>query len=164
MGMITTFLRTSDIELEEYKRDSSLLENRVHQDTTEDDPHLIDIEKAWDGIIFLLTGQNFQEASDELLRVVFSGQILDEEQDLGYGPAFYLYPFEVKYYNEKISSITTEELKTKFLPNKMTAIGVYPDIWQDEDAFEYLVENFKALQSFYKAAAENHQAIISFLN
>ena len=70
MGMIGNFLRVSSAELEEYLKDSSLLENRIYDEECEDeDPNMIDIDKSWDGIIFLLTGQSFENSDHPLTRV-----------------------------------------------------------------------------------------------
>lgn len=165
MSMIGNLLRVTNAELEEYLEDSSLLEDRIYDEETEN-PMLIDIDKAWDGIIFLLTGQSIDNADHPLLRVLFSGQIIDEEQDFGYGPAHYLTPEQVAELNNEISEITTSDLKRKYDPEKMTELEVYPTIWEQEgdDAFEYLREYFKSLQKVYSDATENGEAVVTFLN
>jgi len=162
MGMIANLLRVTTAELETYLLDSSLLEGRIYSEEAAEDQNLIDVDKAWDGIIFLLTGQNIQNADHPLVQVLFSGQLIDEEQDLGYGPGHYLTSDQVKDLNEKISKITTEDLKQKYNSKQMNELDVYP-IW-DEDSFDYLDENFKLLQQTYAEAANKEQAIITFLN
>ncbi|MDW8849975.1 YfbM family protein [Flavobacterium sp. MMLR14_040] len=162
MGMIANLLRVTTTELETYLQDSSLLEERIYDENTTEDRNLNDVDKAWDGIIFLLTGQNIQNADHPLVQVLFSGQLIDEEQDLGYGPGHYLTPDQVKDLSDQISKITTEDLKKKYNSKKMNELDVYP-IW-DEDSFDYLAENFKLLQQIYAEAANNDQAIITFLN
>ena len=162
MGMIANLLRVTTAELETYLLDSSLLEGRIYNEEAAEDQNLIDVDKAWDGIIFLLTGQNIQNADHPLVQVLFSGQLIDEEQDLGYGPGHYLTSDQVKDLNEKISKITTEDLKQKYNSKQMNELDVYP-IW-DEDSFDYLDENFKLLQQTYAEAANKEQAIITFLN
>lgn len=162
MGMIANLLRVTTAELETYLLDSSLLEGRIYSEEAAEDQNLIDVDKAWDGIILLLTGQNIQNADHPLVQVLFSGQLIDEEQDLGYGPGHYLTSDQVKDLNEKISKITTEDLKLKYNSKQMNELDVYP-IW-DEDSFDYLDENFKLLQQTYAEAANKEQAIITFLN
>lgn len=162
MGMIANLLRVTTTELETYLHDSSLLEERIYDENAFEDQNLNDVDKAWDGIIFLLTGQNIQNADHPLVQVLFSGQLIDEEQDLGYGPGHYLTSDQVKNISEQISKITTEDLKKKYNSKKMNELDVYP-IW-DEDSFDYLDENFKLLQQIYAEAANNDQAIITFLN
>jgi hypothetical protein len=163
--MIGNFLRVSNAELEEYIKDSSTLEDRIYNDGGDEDPNLVDIEKAWAGILFLLTGKNIDDLDHPLAKVLFSGQLIDEDQDLGYGPAHYLNPTQVSEINTQISKISTEDLKKNFDAKKMMELEIYPTIWDEGDeAFEYLAEYFKALQQVYSDAAKNGEAIITFIN
>lgn len=101
-----------------------------------------------------------------LVKVLFSGQLIDENQDLGYGPAHYLTPGQVVELNSQISNIKLEDLKLKYNPpKKMTESGVYPTIWNEGDeAFDYLAAYFVSLQNIYAEATQNGEAIITFLN
>lgn len=164
MGMIGNLLRVKKSELEEYLKDSSLLEDKIYDEETENE-NLVDIDKSWDGIIFLLTGQSFAAADHNLVRVLFSGQIIDEEQDLGYGPAHYLTPEQVAELHNEISTITISDLKEKFNPKKMKELEVYPTIWDEgDDAFDYVADGFTTLQNIFADATKNGEAIITFLN
>ena len=165
MGMISNFLRVDSNMLESFRADSRLLENRIYSDEIDDDPDFIDIDKSWDGIIFLLTGQNVEKAEGEMLKLFFSGNLIDPEQNLGYGPAHYLDATEVRYLSDKMNKIQLEELKGKFDAIKMKNMDVYPGIWDEgEVALSYLIDSFEDLRSFYQQAATNNQAIISILN
>jgi len=164
MGMIANLLRVTKSELEGYLKDSSLLEDKIYDDETENE-NLVDIDKSWDGIIFLLTGQSLATAEHNLVRILFSGQIIDEEQDLGYGPAHYLTPENVAELNNEISKITTADLKQKFNPEKMNELEVYPTIWDEgDDAFDYVADGFSTLQNVFADATKNGEAIITFLS
>jgi hypothetical protein len=164
MGMIGNLLRVKTSELEEYLKDSSLLEDKIYDDETENEK-LVDIDKTWDGIIFLLTGQGLETAEHNLVRVLFSGQIVDEEQDLGYGPAHYLTPEQVAELNNEISTMTLADLKEKFNPERMNELEVYPTIWDEgDDAFDYLAHGFSTVQHVFANATKNGEAIITFLN
>lgn len=167
MGMICNLLRVTNSELEEYLKDSSLLENIIYnEETDEENPNLTDIDKSWDAIIFLLTGEGVTNIDHPLTKVLFSGQFIDEGQDLGYGPAHYLTPEQVTELNNQISKITIEELKLKYNPERMAELEVYPAVWEKagDEAFEYLGESFKSVQKVYSDAAKNGEAIITFLN
>ena len=165
MSMIGNLLRVTRAELDEYLKDSSLLSNRIYDnESDEGDPNLVDIDKSWDGIIFLLTGENSNNSNHPLTKVLFSGQIIDEAQDLGYGPGQYLTPEQVKEMNEQISKISLEELSKNYDAKKMTELEVYPDIWKDEDEVSYLTEYFKTIQEVYAEASKNDEAIITFIN
>lgn len=164
MSMIGNFLRVSKAELDAYLEDSSLLENRIYEEEADEvDPGLMDIDKAWEGILFLLTGQNLESLDHPLGRVLFSGQIIDEEQDLGYGPGQYLTPAQVKEVNAQIAGISPEDLGKNYDPKKMTELEVYPNSWE-EDMADYLTDYFKDIKDFYAEASKNDQAVITFLN
>ncbi|MEM6274702.1 MAG: YfbM family protein [Myxococcota bacterium] len=165
MGMIGNLLRVSDANLNAFKADSTKLEDTIHRARADESPELIDIDKTWDGIVFLLTGQSAQSTSHELSRVIFSGALVDEAQDLGMGPAHYLTPDEVRSLHDTIKNISTETLQERFDPQKMTELEVYPQIWDEGDeAFDYLKSNFLALIEFYGSAVREQQAIITFVN
>ena len=165
MGMIGNLLRVTNAELEAYLEDSSLLEDKLYADKINEDEKFADIDKTWDGIIFLLTGQSLDTAQHHLTRILFSGQIIDEDQDLGLGPAHYLTPEEVVELNNEISKITVADLKQNFNPEKMNELEIYPSIWNEgDDAFEYLVEGFVSVQNIFASAAKNKEAIITFIN
>jgi len=167
MSMIGNLLRVTSSELEDYLKDSSLLESSIYDDESEDaNPNLLDLDKAWEGIIFLLTGQGLADADHPLLHVLFSGQIIDEDQDLGYGPANYLTAEQVADLNNQIAGITVSDLKQQYDPKRMTELDIYPSIWEEneDEAFDYLSEYFVYVQQAYSDAARNGQAIITFLN
>lgn len=161
--MTGNLLRVTESELENYLKDSSLLLDRINNQDTED-VNLVDIDKAWDGIIFLLTGQSIINGNNHpLSKILFSEQIIDEVQDLGYGPAHYLTPAQVSELNTQISVITANSLKSNFNPAKMTE--VYPSVWEEEDgAFEYLIDGFSVVQKIYAEAAKNGEAMITFIS
>lgn len=164
MSMTGNLLRVTKAELEEYLKDSSLLEERIYEESDEEDPNLVDIDKSWEGILFLLTGQNLETCDHPLGRVLFSGQIINEDQDLGYGPGQYLTSEQVKELNEEISKISADELSKKYDAGKMTELDIYPNSWKNENEVNYLTDYFKAIQEVYAEASKNDEAIITFIN
>ncbi|MFV0331834.1 MAG: YfbM family protein [Dysgonomonas sp.] len=168
MSMISNFLRVSQEELDSFLENSALLEDRFYNEGDDEDPCMLDIDKAWDGIIYLLTGKSIQgiDMSDQsgLHTVILSGQLIDPEQDMGYGPAHYLTPDQVQELSATISKETRESMLSRFKPADMH--DVYPTIWEEEgeEAFDYVFANFQELQKFYAQAAKENQAVISILN
>jgi hypothetical protein len=164
MGMIANLLRVTAAELEAYKDNSVLLQDRIYRDEAPDDPAMVDIDKAWDGIVYLLTGQNSSASGHPLARIIFSGRLVDANQDLGYGPAHYLNPEEVVAIHRQIATISVNELAEKFNAEEMKIIGVYPNAWDHDDIVDYLTEYFETVQEVYALAAERGEAIITFIN
>lgn len=164
MGMIGNFLRVTNAELEAYLKDSSLLEKRIYNENAEDDPALYEIDKSWEGILFLLTGQNLATLTHPMRLVLFSGQTIDEDQDLGYGPGQYLTPGQVKEMDTELAKITEEELRKRFDARQMAELEIYPNIWEGHDMLNYLLQYFNVVQDIYATAAKNNEAIITFIN
>ena len=160
MGMILELLRATPAEFEAYVKDSSLLEEKFYGDS-EGDLTIINLDKSWEGILFLLTGQGLKKNQHPMLRVLFSGQNVDENMDMGYGPAEYLTAEQVKEVYAELSAITEEELTARFDPARMTELHIYPEIWQEEGILYYLLAFFNELRTFYAKAAENNQVVIT---
>ena len=92
MGMIGNYLRISNEELKEYIHDSSKLEERVYNEENQNDPSLIDVDKSWEGVFFLLTGKALATAEGAEIPfrwILYPPNELDPNQDMGYGPATY---------------------------------------------------------------------------
>ncbi len=167
MGMIGTVIRVSQEVLNTFLDNSELLENKLASDECFDAEWLLDLDKSWDGINYILTGKRIGEIENvpnSLERALFSYQIIDQEQDLGYGPAQYLDSNQVKETQVALHQITEEALRTKADGSKMDALGIYPGVWSDADAIEFLLDSFEEFREFFKKAAENEEAIITFLS
>jgi hypothetical protein len=164
MGMTLTLLQVNSATLEEYLNDSSLLENVLFEGVEDDIDDILDLDKSWDGIFFLLTGESSLNSEHKLLKLFYSDNVIDDEQDFGYGPAFYLLPEEVKEINSELLKMSISDLKKRFDPDKMEALGLYPEIWHDEESLPYLLDNFEELKAFYATAAKRGNIIISVLS
>lgn len=166
MGMIAFLLRVPQHELDGYLADSSTLEDFIQSEENDfQDPIWCDLDKAWDAMLFVLTGNGIAGSYHPLTKVLFSGQLVDEEQDLGYGPAHYLTPAQVVALNGELAKITVDEIAKRYSPDEMNAQDIYPGYWdQSEVAIEFVTDSFLALQQFYAEAAKNGPAIISFIS
>ncbi len=168
MGMIANLLPVTPKELEIFRVDSGALEAVIYND--EDTISRVrDIDKSWEGILFLLTGAGasaITEPVTNLARVLFSGQLVNPDQDLGYGPAHYNDPEQVAQIARELEAIPVEELSARFDPAEMTRQQIYPTIWDrlDEDLVGYLMDYFDEIRLQYRNAAENGQAMITFLS
>jgi hypothetical protein len=80
----------------------------------------VDLDKAWHGIHYLLTG------SAESSGMIMGGK--DIEPDQGYGPAQLLKPDEVKAIAQLLEQTTPNMLRERFKPKEMTRMGIYPSV------------------------------------
>jgi Domain of unknown function (DUF1877) len=164
MGMTLTLLRVSNTQLQQYQNDSEILYNTVYNDGSDESDAMIDIDKAWNGLFYIMTGNNIGDNSTHpLTKVLFSEQFVDAEQDMGYGPAHYVSPAQVAELSALLSKTTLEDLIENFDAEKMEAADVYPSIWREEGIFDYLFSYFKEVQEFYAEAAKSNEAVITFI-
>jgi hypothetical protein len=167
MGMIGNLFRVTAKDLKEILNDSSLLENKVYSDGNDSMNDLLDIDKSWEAIFYLLTGHpvaEIEEAKPPLSWTLFSGQLVDENQDMGYGPAHYLTPEQVKQLNQELDKISIETLRKKYDGKQMNDEGVYPEIWDEPESVDYVLENFEQLKEFYRTAERQNMGVITFIN
>ncbi len=167
MGMIGNVIRVSEEELNTFLKDSEILENKIYDDESYEADWFLDLDKSWDGINYILTGEiigGLENEPNELQRALFSFQIIDVEQDLGYGPAQYLNPNQVKETYSALEKITGEILKGKINGTEMNEMGIYPEIWTESESHKFLIESFEEFIDFYKKAVRNNEAIVTYLN
>jgi len=162
MGIIAQYLRVSEVDLELYRNNSLHLEERLQGLSL--DPNFLDLDKAWDGIIFLLTGISLGLGERELLHAVVSNKYVDEHQDFGCGPAHYLSVKEVKSIYKSLACIDEVDLERQFDVSRMRASGVYPTGYRAMEYLNYLKEHFFDLVDFFRKASEKEQAIIGVMS
>jgi hypothetical protein len=167
MGMISILIRVTNEQLEDFLENSARLEEYVNSEDMENNETKLDLDKSWDGINYILTNhgiRTIQAAIPPLSWVIFSGQELDVEQDMGYGPAQYLKTEQVTEVYRELAKISRAEFRNKYDHSKMNDNEVYPSGWQDsDDEKDYLADNFEELKKFYSKAVQERQAIITFL-
>ena len=58
---------------------------------------------------------------------------------------------------------TPDFLLSRYHPEQMKALQIYPDIWEEEDAADYLFVYFAKLVRFFNEASSNGEAIVTFI-
>jgi len=168
MSMIGMFLRVTENELQDYIADSSLFENLFDDEAFDDNNNVCDIDKTWDAISYLLTGygpSDLNNAKAPLSWTIFGSSVLDEDQDLGYGPANYLTAEQVVLLNSELSKISSKDLVANYNADKMNQLGLYPNSWgEPEEEMNYIGRHFENLKLFFSTAANNGQAVICYLS
>jgi hypothetical protein len=160
MGMTGTLLRVTQEQLEAFLDDSSLFEDYIDSEEMEEHETKVDIYKYWDGLNYLLC--NNDNLDPMLFKSIFSSQILDNEQDIGYGPAQYLTVDQVKKLSDAIDMTSDDQIRQGFDTTDMTLKEVYLSPWQDKD-LTALMNYYHKLKDFYLAAAKQGQAVITYI-
>lgn len=124
-----------------------------------------DLDKAWHGIHFLLTGSDW-EGDPPLNFIVAGGKEIGQE-DLGYGPGRSFLSEEVHAIDSALEAVTIEEFKSNFDPEAMMKADIYPTIWdrdpEDDDTLGYLVDYFEGLKRFISTAADKGLGLIVWI-
>ena len=167
MGMTACLLQVQAEELEQFKADPESLQALISDEV--DGLRVHDIDKSWEGILFLLTGRGaagLEQPATNLSRALFSGQLIDPGQDLGSGPAHYLEPGQVAEVAKELAAIRSEDLEARFDPQEMMRQQIYPMIWDrvDDDLRSYLLEYFDDVKQLYRTAAEAGYGMITFMS
>jgi hypothetical protein len=122
------------------------------------DGRVLDIDKAWNGIWYLL-----QEAGGGPVDIV-GGGVPVSDIDRGYGLVRYLTADDVRAGSAHLQVTTWESLASHYDPGKMSSADIYPSIWdQGDEALDYLRVNYEALAAFFAAAASAGDAVILWI-
>ena len=128
----------------------------------DDERNETDLDKAWHGIHYLLTGSNW--GGDPPLNFLVAGGLPVGDVDVGYGPARVFHSSEVARIHDDLGAIQPDDLRRRYNPDEMMEQDIYPTIWdrdpKDDDALGYLVEYFAVLQRFVGEAAGRGLGIV----
>jgi hypothetical protein len=152
--MIWVGYRREADDARRFLEDTELLEELLESD----DDTSVDLDKAWHGIHWLLTG-SVEPTAATVSSAILGGEPIGE--DLGYGPGRLLAPADVAALAKTLSEINVDSFRDRLDPSAMADAAVYPNVWNEDDIFDaYLAPALRRLQDFYRAAAEADQAVI----
>lgn len=119
---------------------------------------LVDLDKAWHGIHWLLTRS--PDATDDITsEAIFANRSV--ATDLDHGPAGLLDPERVRAVEAALAALPVAELASRVDLRAMAVADVYPNIWDESDVFdEYLAPAYDQLRAFYADAARAGDAVI----
>jgi hypothetical protein len=125
---------------------------------------IVDLDKTWHGIHYLLTGTAW-EGDPPLNALVAGGEELpDPDEEWGYGPPRLLSPADTSAFAHALALLTNSELTSRFYPPDMLSKGIYPEIWDrdpsEDDTLLYLLEGSAALRQFVEHAREHGRGLL----
>lgn len=124
-----------------------------------------DVDKAWHGIHYLLTG-TAGEGTEPLNFLVCGGTAVGDI-DVGYGPARVYRSSDVKSIVSALREIDANTLRKRFNPEEMTRLEIYPDIWnrapEEDDAIGYCIGRYEDLCRFLSNADRDSLGIVLHL-
>jgi hypothetical protein len=169
--MIGSFRRASDARIEALLSAPQTISDYLFEDAeetaddSEGDPAEIDVDKAWHGIHYLLTGTAW-EGNPPLDFIVKGGREVGDV-DVGYGPARAFSSADVRAIAEALRPITRGVLEQRFNPSAMSQLDIYPSIWhrprEEDDTLGYLLEYYDSLKDFVEGAAEKGEGLLVYM-
>jgi len=114
MGMVGCFAAVNSDTQKKMRSDPSLIEGFLYPDDGDGEPeNSIDVDKSWHGIHFVLTGRS-DGGEGPLAMAVLGGDEVGD--DVGYGPARFLAPGQVKEVAAALETLTIDDFKARFNP------------------------------------------------
>lgn len=126
----------------------------------------VDLDKAWHGIHFVLTGSKW--GGEPPLNFLVSGGTEIGDEDVGYGPARAFTSAEVRRIHEALTAIPPEEFQRRINLGVLAEAGIYPDVWDRADErdsnIEYLASNYATLRSYVETLARDALGMLVYIN
>lgn len=160
MGMTVVARELDSEQLASLLADPSIANDLILDEDEDEDGSdgWLDLDKAWHGVHFLLTGAAWG-TDNPLGGAVLGGREVGEDD--GYGPPRLLEPDLVREVAEALGVVTDAELRARFDPEEMQRLDIYPQIWEESDILdEYLLPNVQQLRAFYVRAAAHDAAVL----
>lgn len=155
MGMAACFIAIDERAVRKFLANPDSLEDFLSAQFESEEPaNIVDVDKSWHCIHFMLTGRA-NGGEEPLAWAVLGGE--ETGDDAGYGPARILAPDQVKSVSRALASIDKSKFSSRYDPAAMEAADIYLSdmcVRDGDEALEYIVENYLALADFYRDAAE----------
>ena len=139
--------------------------DKVYEQETGD---LVDIDKAWHCLHFLLTGTAWE--GDPPLNFIVAGGKEVGEEDVGYGPARAFTSVEVRRIADALGRIDRSQLIAGFSGKSMNDLEIYPAMgWQDidpssEESFGYFTGAFDTLKDLLGRGRDRGLGLLVWLS
>jgi hypothetical protein len=164
MGMSGCFAPVTAAQLEALRRDPDSIEAFLYPNVGECEAEGgIDVDKAWQGLHYLLTGAATEGEGPQSL-AIFGGEEFGPE--IGIGSTRFLTPEQVRDVSAALADFSETELRANFNPQDMAAQKIYPNvIWvrDGEEALDYLLDSFRSLAEFYADAAARGDGVLQWI-
>lgn len=163
MGMIACYQMVDDKTFNELLEKSAEEVFEAIEELQETDEAVLDIDKLWDGLHFLLTNVTASEPLEGNLlseAVVGVNKFVDDK-DADF--IAYIYSERVPIIMKELNSFDIESAIERFQPKEFAQNNIYPNIWMHEDKEELrekLQKCFFDLKRFYERAEELGKAVI----
>jgi len=162
MGTAYVYTPVSPATLQALREDPDAAEQMLYPDEDTGPEGQFDVDKAWHGLHFLLTGTAYDGEAPLRWTIFGDG---DLGTDLGMGGASFLTPEQVRQVAHALAAIDESDLRRRFDPHAMQSQDIYPDvIWvrDGQAALEYVMQHFEPLVAFYAETAARGDGLVIY--
>ena len=117
------------------------------------------IEKTWHGAHFLLSGSASPTSSPQSQAILGGIEI---GEDTGYGPPRYLNQEAVDRIATALSTMDSAKLRRRFDANAMNDADLYPEVWDEPEIVDWLVDACERVRDFYTRVASRTNAVLLY--
>jgi hypothetical protein len=125
-----------------------------------------DLEKAWHGIHYFLTGTAWE--GEHPRNFLVSGGTAVGKIDVGYGPARTLTAAQTREARDALKALSDDDLRARFNPEDMLARKIYPEIWDaepdEDDTLGYLMDYVHTLRGFLDEAVNAGLGMVVYIS
>ncbi|WP_413670090.1 DUF1877 family protein [Mucilaginibacter sp. Mucisp86] len=156
MGLYTKLFQLNPAELSDLHVEDFYPSFYLDEQAPKD--QMLDLDKSLPGIKFLLSGSTDVQNPNQHLLIGKTIQLADGDTNI---ICEVLMPDEIRKVNMFLSDAKVSDLKKNFDPPAMTALAIYPDIWDyGKESCDYLYTHFLALKKFISHAAQCGKAVV----
>jgi hypothetical protein len=135
--------------------DEEMAEFLFPEDDSSETTH--DLDKSWDAIGHLLAA-----STRGSLTTLLGGAEIGP--DLGYGPARFMTPDEVRAAATALERVDREALLAHFDAKALMKSEVYPEAWEDsQEHRDYIGQHYELARSVFLEAARAYSAVLVWL-
>lgn len=160
MGMCAVYQEVKEEDLKKLLESDDVFEN-IEELEEKDGTDLCDIDKMWNTLHFLLTGELYSSKDNLLDELIFGSENINEESE---EVARYIPKEKVIEISKKINEINFQDCLKNFDMNIFKENNIYPDIWdyidEKEEIMKELSEHFENLKNFYNKVAKNKNIVV----
>ncbi len=127
---------------------------------------LVDLDKSWHILHYLLTGSDWEGPFPQGFLVSCGRAVGDI--DIGYGPARSFSSEEVREIAAYLKMLDRVSLRGRLAPDRLRGLEIYPSYWTKsedlEDDWERLESGIGCLTDFVGETAERGMALLVYIN
>ena len=163
MSMVIYLRRATAADIARLTDSPSDFERFAFEDGDQAD-HIIDFDKAWDALDFLLTGTP-RTTDDPLAIIAADGELFGVDEH-GFGGFSIISPDRMAAFARALEAVSDEQLAARYDPAAMEREDIYlADFFVEEgaDALDYILQGVPALRRFAASCAAKGEGALRIL-